>query len=84
LEEGGSCPRCGGRLAEVGHAVDREDPAPESRLAAVRVARGLSQEDLALFAGLTINTVRGIEHSRMRPTPSARRALAEELEVSED
>jgi len=57
---------------------------PESRLAAVRVARGLSQEDLARFAGLTINTVRDIEHGRTRPAPSTRRALAEELEVSEE
>lgn len=66
----------------------RHEPAPvdgatplTERLATLRVQKGLSQERLALNAGLDTNTVRFAENGRNRPGRETLEALARALKV---
>jgi transcriptional regulator with XRE-family HTH domain len=56
----------------------------ESQLAAARVPKELSQEELARPAGLSTSAVFDAEHGRRRARSSTRKALAEALNLAEE
>src|SRR5436305_1222655 len=49
------------------------------RLRALRTRAGMSQEDLALLAGVGVRTIGNLEAGRTAPRPSTRRVLADAL-----
>lgn len=70
---------------EPGHEASERRGRFADHLRALRQAAGLTQEELALRAGLSPNAVSTLERGqRKRPYPHTVRSLAEALELSED